>query len=159
MGTAGSFASLALLAAWPCSGQSTSASAGAASAAAVTSAPSPTPAPGRAPRIAVEPARFDFGRVLADHTLSKQFSIRNFGSADLVIERVSTTCGCTAALMVSKVVKPGGRASLRVTFDTTSLTGKVARSVLIRSNDPAREVLELTLEATVAPAEKPSARP
>ena len=44
------------------------------------------------------PPSFDFGKVLPDKTLQKSSSIRNFGSADLVIESVSTTCGCTVAL-------------------------------------------------------------
>jgi hypothetical protein len=77
----------------------------------------------------------------------------------LVVASISTTCGCTVALLESKVIKPGGRAAMRLTFDTHSLTGKVARNVLIRSNDPLHEVLELTLEATVAPAEKDAREP
>ena len=92
--------------------------------------------------------------MLPQRTVSKQFSIRNFGSADLTVERVSTTCGCTAALLDNKVVKPGGSATLRVTFETRNYSGKVARSVLIKSNDPQRPTLELKLEATVTPDAK-----
>jgi uncharacterized protein DUF1573 len=114
----------------------------------------PVPANPAAPRIAVEPAGFDFGRVVAQRTLHRQFSVRNFGSADLDIERVTTTCGCTAALLDHKVVKPGGSAALRVSFETRTYSGKVARSVLIKSNDPARPTLELKLEATVTPEAK-----
>jgi hypothetical protein len=110
-------------------------------------APAPTAADG--PRLALEPAAFDFGRVLPQRTLSKQFAIRNFGSADLALEKVTTTCGCTAALLDEKVVKPGGRATLRVTFETRHYEGKVRRSVLIKSNDPQHPTTELKLEATV----------
>jgi hypothetical protein len=114
-----------------------------------------TPAPSeRAPQIAVEPEQFDFGRALPERTLSKQFSIRNFGTADLTVDRVSTTCGCTAALLDSKVIKPGGSAALRVTFQTRNYAGRVARSVLIKSNDPQHPTLELKLQATVAPEAK-----
>ena len=116
--------------------------------------PPPSPAAARAPRIEVEPDRFDFGRVVPERTLNKQFSIRNFGNADLTVERVSTTCGCTAALLDNKVVKPGGSATLRVTFETRRYNGKVARSVLIKSNDPQRPTFELKLEATVTPDAK-----
>jgi len=107
-----------------------------------------------APRIAVEPASFDFGRVVPQRTLQRQFSVRNFGSADLDVERVSTTCGCTAALLDDKVVKPGGSAALRVSFETRNYSGKVTRSVLIRSNDPAHPTVELKLQATVIPEPK-----
>lgn len=110
----------------------------------------------RGPRIAVEPASFDFGRVLQNKVLQKEFSIRNFGTEDLVIEAVSTTCGCTAALLDSKLVKPGGTAPLRVSLETRSATGRLLRSVLIRSNDPVKGPFVVKVEATVVAEAKPS---
>ena len=53
--------------------------------------------PPAAPRIRVEPEAFDFGKALPGKTLRKEFTLRNFGDAELVIEGVTTTCGCTAA--------------------------------------------------------------
>ena len=103
----------------------------------------------KGPRISVEPQSFDFGKAVQNKTLSKEFSIKNYGTEDLVIENVSTTCGCTAALLDSKVVKPGGTAPLRVTLETRTYSGKVERKILIRSNDPATNVLELKVEAMV----------
>jgi hypothetical protein len=112
------------------------------------------PAPdAKGPRISVEPDRFDFGKAVQNKTLSKEFSIKNYGTEDLVIENVSTTCGCTAALLDSKVVKPGGTAPLRVTLETRTYSGKVERKILIRSNDSATSLLELKVEAMVS-AEK-----
>ena len=65
--------------------------------------------PAAAPRIRVEPESFDFGKAQPGKTLRKDFTIRNFGDAALVIEGVSTTCGCTAALSAQSRVEPGGR--------------------------------------------------
>jgi hypothetical protein len=101
------------------------------------------------PRIRVEPPSFDFGKAAQNKTLKKEFSIRNFGREDLVIESVSTTCGCTAALMDSKVVKPGGTTPLRVSLETRAYHGHVQRSVLVRSNDPEAGTIEVKVEATV----------
>jgi hypothetical protein len=101
------------------------------------------------PRIRVEPESFDFGKVAQNKTLRKEFSIRNFGNADLLIESVSTTCGCTAALMDSKVVKPGGTTALRVSLETRTYKGRVQRSVMVRSNDPEANLVEVKVEATV----------
>jgi uncharacterized protein DUF1573 len=112
-------------------------------------APPASPAAERAPRIEVEPDHFDFGRLLPQRTVSKQFSIRNFGTADLTVERITKSCDCTAALLDNKVIKPGGSGTLRVTFETRQYNGKVARSVLIKSNDPQRPTVELKIEATV----------
>ncbi len=102
-----------------------------------------------APRIRVEPEGFDFGNVLPEKTLRKEFTIRNFGSAPLELESISTTCGCTAALAGAKRVEPGGSTPLRVTFETRRFSGKVERKVLLRSNDPKTPVLEVKLGATV----------
>ncbi len=102
-----------------------------------------------APRIRVEPEGFDFGKVLPEKTLRKEFTIRNFGDAPLELESVSTTCGCTAALAGAKRVEPGGSTPLRVTFETRRFSGKVERKVLVRSNDPKTPLLEVRLGATV----------
>jgi hypothetical protein len=102
-----------------------------------------------APRIRVEPESFDFGSALPDKTLRKEFTIRNFGDAALLIESVATTCGCTAALPDERRIEPGGRTPLRVTFETRRYSGKVERRVLVRSNDPKTPLLEVRVSATV----------
>lgn len=104
---------------------------------------------GAAPRIAVEPRRFDFGAVLPGKTLHKDFLLRNFGGAELRIEGVSTSCGCAAALPERRVVAPGGSVVLRVSVETRDDKGRVRRSVLVRSNDPKTPVLEVVVEADV----------
>lgn len=104
-----------------------------------------------APKISVEPASFDFGKALPGKTLEKQFSIRNFGDADLVIEAITTTCGCTAGLMddAHKLLKPGTTGQLRVRLETRDYSGRLVRSVLVRSNDPQTKLLEVKVEANV----------
>lgn len=106
-------------------------------------------APAKGPRIAVEPPSFDFGEVLQNRELKKEFSLRNFGSEDLVIQGVSTSCGCTVAALETKVLKPGASTPLRVKLKTPSAAGRIGKSVLIRSNDPEKETYELKVEATV----------
>lgn len=109
--------------------------------------------PAKGPRIAVEPAEFDFGKALPNKSLHKDFTIRNFGSENLEIERVSTTCGCTAALADDKVVKPGASTILRVTLQTRDYKGRVEREILVQSNDPAQNPLKLKVQATVVAGE------
>ena len=102
-----------------------------------------------APRIRVEPESFDFGNTLPGKTLRKEFTIRNFGDAALVLESISTTCGCTAALPEERRIEPGGSTPLRVTFETRRYSGKVERRVLVRSNDPDTPLFEVRVSATV----------
>jgi Protein of unknown function (DUF1573) len=104
------------------------------------------------PRIAVEPASFDFGKAMQNKTLSKEFSIKNYGNQDLVIENVSTTCGCTVAEGYARRIKPGESTPLRVSLETRAYKGKVERDVLVRSNDAATSLLKVRVEAMVAPA-------
>jgi hypothetical protein len=103
------------------------------------------------PRISVEPASFDFGNVLPGKDLVKEFSIRNFGNQDLVIENVATTCGCTVAKGYAKSIKPGARSPLVVTLRPTVSSGRFERSVLIKTNDPVNGRLEVKLLAMVTP--------
>jgi hypothetical protein len=107
------------------------------------------PAGTAAPRIAVEPESFDFGKAQQEKTLEKEFRIRNLGAADLVIEDVVTTCSCSVAEGYAKVVKPGGSTPLRVKLKTNNVSGRLVRSVLVKSNDPSGRPLEIRVEAQV----------
>jgi hypothetical protein len=106
------------------------------------------------PRIAVEPPSVDFGKLLPEKAVSRTFSIRNFGKQDLVIENISTSCGCTVTEPpAEKVLKPGQGAPFRVTLTTNPAPGQMEKSVIVRSNDPVRPLLEIKLKATVVAPE------
>jgi hypothetical protein len=107
----------------------------------------------KGPRIAAEPLVFDFGKSLQNKTLEKEFVIKNFGTEDLEIEKVSTTCGCTVADGFSKVVKPGQSTVMRVKLQTRTYTGRVERKILVQSNDPVKNPLELKVQANVVTGE------
>ncbi len=103
----------------------------------------------RGPRIRVEPDSFDFGKVLPQRTLRKEFRIRNLGDQALVIGRISKSCGCTGAATGATTLRPGESTPLRVTVETRAASGTVEHKVLVRSNDPATPTLEILLRATV----------
>lgn len=108
----------------------------------------------RGPRIVVEPESFDFGTALPHKTLTKEFLLRNVGGADLVLEGVTTTCGCAAALPQERLIKPGGHTQLRVSVETRSAVGRIDRFVHVRSNDKTRALLEIKLSFTVGSTAK-----
>lgn len=109
------------------------------------------------PRIVLEPARFDFGRALPGKRLTKEFSLRNMGSGPLLIEKLQSSCACTAFLLDEKdrTLAPGRAAPLRVTLTTPTRPGRVVETVSVTSNDPERGVVEITIEATVAEKKSP----
>ena len=108
----------------------------------------------RGPRIRVEPDGFDFGRVLPERMLRKEFRLRNLGDSPLVIERISRSCGCTEATTDVSTLEPGESTPLRVTMRTPTAPGAIQNEVLVRSNDAESPTLEIRLRATVVAAEK-----
>ena len=107
------------------------------------------PAPATGARISVEPDSFDFGRTLQNKLVAKVFVIRNIGTEDLVIDRVSTTCGCTVADGYAKLVKPGQTTTMNVQLQTRTYLNRIERKVLVRSNDVSHDPLEIKVQATV----------
>ena len=64
------------------------------------------------------------------------FKFQNKGGSALEIKDITTSCGCTAALVKSKKIAPGGEGELRVQFDSSGKIGKLSRSVTLYTNDP-----------------------
>jgi hypothetical protein len=125
-------------------------------AAALLLAPACSPAPPRqsqGPRLAAEPERFDFGDVLPGRSLSKEFTLRNVGSAPLLIEKLASSCACTALLLGedARRLAPGRSAPLRVTLTTPAQEGPLLEKVQVSTNDPERSLVELEIAANVKP--------
>ncbi|MEN6561692.1 MAG: DUF1573 domain-containing protein [Acidobacteriota bacterium] len=123
-----------------------------AAAAAVSLAAVPAQAP--KPRAVFRATAHDFGTVKQGDVVSCEFVFKNEGGATLVIEKVETTCGCTAALVSEQRIAPGREGKLKATFDTRGYSGRLARYIYLVSNDgenPRRE-LSLVAEIQVPPA-------
>lgn len=105
-----------------------------------------------APRISFTQNHHDFGRVLQGKIVEHTFTFENRGTADLLISEVTTSCGCTAALVSANVIKPGEAGQIKVSYDSQGRAGRVTRTITIVSNDPVEPVKELTITATVDPS-------
>ena len=94
------------------------------------------------PQITLETENFDFGDVVNGDIVSQDLVVRNEGNEPLVVETVSTSCGCTTATLEPMNIPAGGTATLRVEFDSGAhgpdLTGQVIRQIFLSSNDPQR---------------------
>ena len=78
----------------------------------------------------------DFGVVKEGQIVDYTFKFKNTGKGVLNIKNVSTSCGCTVALISSKKLEPGEEGTLRVELDTKDREGKFSRNITIQSNDP-----------------------
>jgi len=116
--------------------------------AAVAAASFAAPAGAKGPKITVADADFDFGRVPNNQAVEHVFKVKNTGDRPLVITAVRTSCGCTAAMMESSVIEPGGTGNLRVSFNPRGGKGPVMRTVNISSNDPDNPALQIKVSAS-----------
>jgi len=113
------------------------------------------PAAGQ-PRIKFKETSWDFGRVKQGEPLSHEFVFSNEGDATLVIQKVTTTCGCTAALLSADKIPPGKEGKIEIKFDTRGYGGQVSKLLYVDSNDPsqARRQLQVTADIETPPAPK-----
>lgn len=131
-------------------------------------------APADAPKLEIVETEQDLGEVSqAQGKVSTDFEVSNQGQSDLIINKLSSSCGCTSATVVYKgeegpeftmaghgkenptdwqvAISPGDIATLRVYYDPTvhpDLVGPVTRTVSVFSNDPVEfeQKVTITLE-------------
>lgn len=94
-------------------------------------------------------ASFDFGEIYKGEKVERKVTVKNIGNQMLVINKVQASCGCTAALLSDKNVKPGKTTSLSITFDSKSFSGEVHKNVLVYSNDPRDSSVEIKFTAKI----------
>lgn len=133
-------------------------------------------APDDAAKIEINKVSQDLGTVSQDQgVVSTDFEFSNQGKSDLLIDKLSSSCGCTSAAIVYQGnagpkftmaghgqenptdwevgIKPGESAILRVYYDPSvhpDFEGAVTRTVSIFSNDPVEFEVKvvITLEQT-----------
>jgi hypothetical protein len=110
-------------------------------------------------QIILETARLDLGEVVNGEVITRDVLVKNRGKRELVVEAVTTSCGCTRATLEPMTIAPGGSATLRIAFDSGAhgpeLTGPLMRQVFIASNDPQQPEAVLELAANILPAITP----
>jgi len=129
-------------------------------------------APKDAPKVTAPEIKRDLGTVsLKKGIVTTKFVIKNEGKSDLIVDKLSSSCGCTSASLVYQgkegprfymaghghespdpnwkvAIAPGGEAQVKVYYDPTvhpDLTGAVTREVSIHSNDPVDFETKLTI--------------
>ncbi len=91
----------------------------------------------------------NFGKIKQGTIVSYTFKFMNKGKSTLKIKDITTSCGCTAALVKDKEIAPGKEGELAVQFDSNGKIGKLSRKITILSNDPKQSYKVLTIYADV----------
>jgi hypothetical protein len=101
------------------------------------------------PKIKFKETSWDFGRVKQGELLSHEFVFGNEGDATLIIQKVTTTCGCTAALLSADKIPPGKEGKIEIKFDTRGYGGQVSKLLFVDSNDQNQGRLQLQISADI----------
>ncbi|MFA5011641.1 MAG: DUF1573 domain-containing protein [Ignavibacteria bacterium] len=107
----------------------------------------------KAPKIVFKEDVHDFGKVPRGPELQYNFKFTNKGNANLIIERVQTSCGCTGATVGEKTdYKKNESGEIKVNFTTQGREGHQEKTIIIYSNDPENPQKVLTVKCDIDPA-------
>ena len=110
---------------------------------------------GGPPRIEVSEASLALGDVVNGQIVTREVTVQNVGKSVLIIEAVSTSCGCTEAAVSATRIPSGSSGVLTIRFDSgahgPALTGQLVRQVFIATNDPQQPELVVELAANILP--------
>ena len=108
---------------------------------------------GTAPDISLPDSNADLGEVVNGEIVAFEIPVHNIGDGELVIEAVSTSCGCTTANLSPELIPAGGSGTLAITYDSgahgPNEIGPVMRQIFIASNDPDEPEFEFRFTANV----------
>jgi len=95
----------------------------------------------------------DFGQVQEGEKVTHVFEVLNTGKADLLLQSVKPSCGCTMPKYDKKPIRPGKTGTIEVVFNTKGRPGKQRKTVTVVTNtEPPNTVLIFSCD--VIPANK-----
>ena len=114
------------------------------------SAPATDP---NAPIFEFETDVIDYGKIDINADGVRVFKFKNVGKSPLVIENISSSCGCTVPKKPTKPIMPGESGEIEVKYDTAR-PGGFSKTITIKSNasEPAKF---LRIKGIVVKAESP----
>jgi hypothetical protein len=101
------------------------------------------------PRLVLLEDTHDFGQMIQGDAVSHTFPFENRGKADLEIKKVRPSCGCTAGELNKKILKPGEKGEIKITFNSDRFHGPQKKSVKLETNAVRAPVSVITFTALV----------
>ncbi|MEZ4599829.1 MAG: DUF1573 domain-containing protein [Syntrophotaleaceae bacterium] len=101
------------------------------------------------PSISPEKPVFHFGQIAEGSRLEHTFRFKNSGDSTLIINKVRSSCGCTAALLSSDSIPPGGFGEVKTVFDSNGFSGSVVKTIFLHTNDPLQKTVRFQLQGQV----------
>ncbi len=104
----------------------------------------------KAAKITFEEPKHDFGKVKAGVDLAFVYKFKNTGTAQLLIQQVHPSCGCTgASIGDKKEFAPDEAGEIKVTFSTAGRSGIQNKTVTVQSNDAEHPFVALSFTCEI----------
>ena len=92
---------------------------------------------------------FDFGAMAPGTEGEHEFIIKNIGEENLELEIGAATCKCTLGSLDKPSIAPGESTSVKLEWKVQSEKNTFSQSAELRTNDPSRPAIKLTVEGLV----------
>lgn len=86
------------------------------------------------PAIKFDVEEHDFGKIIAGEKVTFNFKFKNTGNADLLLIKVSASCGCTAPSYPTTPIAPGKEGVVSVSFNSENRSGFQNKTVTVLTN-------------------------
>jgi hypothetical protein len=100
-------------------------------------------------RIQFATSTFDFGKVMAGKVVKLEFAFTNTGTAQLQVNEVRASCGCTTTGSWSRQVEPGKTGTIPIEFHSQNFSGPISKTITVTCNDPQQPLVTLFVKGTV----------
>lgn len=112
------------------------------------------------PKFEFKSETHDFGELPEGPVAEHKFEFKNVGTAPLIIQSASASCGCTTPEWPKEPILPGKKGTLTVRYNTQGRVGPFMKDVYIQSNAVSdKERYELHIKGTVKAATAPAPVP
>lgn len=86
----------------------------------------------------------------------KVITVENVGKDSVKINSVTTSCGCTAAIVATNALAPGEKTDIRIQFNPTGYIGNVTKYIYITNSYRKIPLITVRMTGTVAYALQPT---
>jgi len=103
----------------------------------------------KAPKIEFPEKVFDFGQLTQGEKANHTFILKNSGKTDLIIRKTKASCGCTAIVPSTKIIKAGEKTELKIVFNSRGKRGRQNKLITVITNDPSESEVRLRVTGNV----------
>lgn len=91
----------------------------------------------------------NFGTITKGQIVKHTFELKNISKKTLTIDRIQSSCGCTAALISKKVLKPNEVAKITAEFNSEGFTGFQEKHIYVYEKDNPNPIYTLKIQANI----------